>query len=98
MPAPLHRKPQGSVEPGNLIHPKPLGLAFPEPHPSHRNPILDFIIQRHCVPPQMKPCGQCLQPLPGAGVYQLGRLEGNSGMEKVVPAPYLIQLAPNARA
>ena len=97
MPAPLDGKPHGSVEAGKLIRPKPLGLALPEPHPGHRDPILNLVIQGHRVPPQMNPSRQGLQLFASARVYQLGRIEGDSGTEEVIPALHPVELAPNAR-
>jgi hypothetical protein len=98
VPSALDGESQRPVEPGQLIDAKSASLAFAQPYPSNRHSILDLILQRHRVPPQMNPPGQRLQLRAGGNIYQFGRIEHDAGMDKVFPACHPIELTPDSSA
>ena len=85
MPTPLHRKAQRTIEPRQLIRSKALGLPFPESDSHNRFAILDFVVQGNRISFEMQPLGQRLQSFPGSCIDQVGRIERQSGPEKLVP-------------
>ena len=68
---PMHRKSEGTVEPGQLVRPKSLGLPFPESHAGDPQAAFNFVVQRHRIAPQVQPPREGLEVLPGLLVHEL---------------------------
>ena len=95
MPPALHRKTERPVQPGNLVYSQALGLAFPEPHPSHAGAILHFVLERNGIATKMQPPRQSLQPFAGLGVNQVPRIKHDPGAQKILPALDRLELLPD---
>jgi hypothetical protein len=95
MVSPLHRKSQGTIQPGEIIDPKPLHLALPESNARHPHRALDFIVQRNRVTPDVKAPRECFQALSGFLVYQVRGINDNPRADEVLPASDLLKLLPD---
>src|SRR4051794_39176673 len=98
MAAPLNRKPERTVQPGQLIGTEPLSLTLPQPDSSHGFPVLHLVFEGHGISPELKPSGQALQPEPGFPVHQIVGVQVDALSQKLLPAPNRIQLIPDSPA
>jgi hypothetical protein len=71
MVPPLHGESEGTVEPGKLVRPEPLGLTFPQAHARHPEVAFYLIVQWHCVAPDVQAPGEGIEVLPGLIVHEL---------------------------
>ena len=98
MPASLHGKPQRSVEARNFVETQSFRLSLSQPDSRYRLSSLDLVIEGDSIAPNVETAGQCLEPLAGDGIDELGRLKDYSSALKIVPAPDLVELLPHALA
>jgi hypothetical protein len=92
VPAALDRKPDGTVQPGQLVRPQPFRLPLSQSNSSDSLPSLNLIVQRHHIAPEVNSTGQGLQLLAGGSVDQFFGLEREPGPKELLPADHLARL------
>ena len=91
MAASLDHEAQGPIQLRELVGTEPIGLAFPQPDPDHPVAVLDLVVQRHRITPNVKSAGECFQAFTCRLVYHRGRIDQDAGSHEVVPAAHLLQ-------
>jgi hypothetical protein len=59
----LDRELERPVQPGQFISPEPFRLTLPQAHPGDPLAVLDFVVQRNRIAPQVNASGKALQLL-----------------------------------
>ena len=98
MPAALYREAQRPVERGQLVLAKTPRLPFPEAHPGYADSIIDFVVERYGVTPDVQPRGKRLQAFSRLVIDELPGFEADSGGEKCLPARKPFELTPNSES
>lgn len=96
MAAALHCEPERTVERRQLVLTKTPRLSFTQTYPSHADPTLHFVVERHRVTPKVEARGKRLQLFPRLVVDELARIETQPRLEKTLPAGYSVELPPNS--
>jgi hypothetical protein len=81
-----------TIQLGELVSPKPLGLALAKPHPRDADAVRDLVAERCRVPSDRHHPGKCPESIADRCGHQIGRIEGNRGMLEPVPAVDVSQL------
>jgi hypothetical protein len=85
MAAPLNREAQGPIQLRELIGPEAFRLSLPQTNPGHALAVLDLVIQWDSIAPDVQSGGECCEPLTGALVYQLRRIDRDPRPNEVIP-------------
>ena len=94
----LYREAQRPVERGQLVLAKTPRLAFPEAHTGYADSVIDFIVERHGVTPNVQPRGKRLQAFSRLVIDELPGFEADSGGEKCLPARNPFELTANSES
>jgi hypothetical protein len=95
MPTTLYREPQRPIEWWQVVLAKTPGLPFPKAHPGYADSIIDFVVERHRVTPNVQPRGKRLQAFSCLVIDELPGFEADPGGDKSLPARKSFELTAN---